>query len=104
MEFKQTFYPFRQSFQTYLNFEKVQREIKPVHPLHNKSLNAQNIKPNKFNSLSTHPMSEFIPPFNNPSKGIPHMDYLPLEYPPYYAPFETGSKTFTHRQFYTKSN
>jgi hypothetical protein len=101
MEFKQAFYPFQQSYQTYLNFEKVQRNITPVHPLANKSLNAQNIKPNKYNSLS-HPMSEFIPPFNNPSKGIPHMDYLPLQYPPYYAPFETGTQTYTHRQFYTQ--
>jgi hypothetical protein len=33
MDFKQTLYPFSQSFETYLNFEKVQHNITPVHPL-----------------------------------------------------------------------
>ena len=101
MEFKQTLYPFRQSFENYLNFEKVQRNVKPVHPLHNKSLNATNIKPNKYNSLSNS-MPECIDHLNNPSKGIPHIDYLPKEYPPYYGQYETRTSTFTHRQFYTQ--
>ena len=104
MDFKQSYYSYPQFYQTYLNFEKVQREVTPSPPISNtNSLNPQNIKPNKFNSLSN-PMTECIDHLNNPSKGIPHMDYLPKEYPPYYAPFETGTQTFTHRQFYTLSS
>ena len=101
---RQDLYSYPQFYQTYLNFEKVQREITPRPPIDlTKSLNPQNIKPNKYNSLSN-PMSEFIDHLNNPSKGIPHMDYLPLQYPPYYGPFETGTQTYTHRQFYTLSS
>ena len=81
MEFKQSYYSYPQLYQTYLNFEKVQHEVTPIPPNIN-SLNPQNIKPNKFNSLSN-PMTECIDHLNNPSKGIPHMDYLPKEYPPY---------------------
>ena len=104
MEFKQSYYSYPQFFQTYLNFEKQQRNVKPINPLNTNSLNPQNIKPNKYNSLSYNPMSDCIDNLNNPSKGIPHVDYLPREYPPYYGQYETRTSTFTHKQFFTKSN
>jgi hypothetical protein len=40
-----------QFFDTYLNFENVQRTQKAYNPFTN-NLNPQNIKPNKYNSLS----------------------------------------------------
>jgi hypothetical protein len=92
-------YSTAQFFDTYLNFENVQRPKKAYNPFIN-NLNPQNIKPNKYNSLSL--PCEVVPPFDNHSKGIPHMDYLPLEYPPYYAPFETGTNTFNHRLFFNQ--
>jgi hypothetical protein len=96
MDYRTNLYNPQQVYNTYLKLENVQTTQKPFNP-YTKKWNPQNIKPNKNNSLSYG--SEVVPPFDNNSKGIPHMDHLSKEYPPYYAPFETGTSTFNHRLF-----
>ena len=80
--------------QASLFFEKMRRSVRPreIDPL------AKPIPlPSKdlyFFGIETESMRDQ----NNPSKNIPHADYLPDYIPPYYSPMETGFSS-TRRVF-----
>ena len=57
-------------------------------------------KPNKDNLEFKHPGVEVVRSDINPTKKIPHKDYIPVYVPPYYNIKETGFSNMNHNNIF----
>ena len=61
-------------------------------------------KPNKNLSIQFFdPGAEVVRSEINPTKKIPHKDYIPTYVPPYYTPKETGFNNMDHNNIFRKN-
>ena len=83
----------REKIEIDLIVEKFNRSLRPkaVNPL------GEPIpKPNKDILTVDHHGAEVVRSDINPTKKIPHKDYIPVYVPPYYTPKETGFSNMNH--------
>ena len=88
-----TMYNIQEKIEIDLITEKFNRSLRPkaANPL-NKPIP----KPNKDTLDFDHPGSEVVRSDINPTKKIPHKDYIPVYVPGYYRPKETGFNNMNH--------
>ena len=92
-----TMYNLKDKIEIDLVTEKFNRFLrpKPENPL-NKPIP----KPNKDNLEFSHTGAEVVRSDINPTKKIPHKDYIPTYVPPYYNIKETGFSNVRHENIF----
>ena len=88
-----TMYNIQEKIEIDLITEKFNRSLRPK-PAN--LLNKPIPKPNKDTLNIDHPGAEVVRSDINPTKKIPHKDYIPKYVPPYYTPKETGFSNMNH--------
>ena len=95
-----TMYTMQEKLEIDLITEKFNRSLRPkaVNPL------GEPIpKPHK-NLRFFHPAQEVVRSDINPTKKIPHKDYIPVYVPPYYNINETGFSNMNHKNIFKRES
>jgi hypothetical protein len=95
-----TMYNLHEKLEIDLITEKFNRSLRPK-PAN--LLNKPITKPTKDDLEIDHPGAEVVRSDINPTKKIPHKDYIPVYVPPYYTPKETGFSSMNHDNICRKS-
>ena len=95
-----TMYNIQEKIEIDLITEKFYRSLRPKpENLLNKPIS----KPNKDILDVDHPGAEVVRSDINPTKKIPHKDYIPVYVPPYYTIKETGYRGMDHNNIFRKN-
>ena len=94
-----TMYNLQEKLEIDLITEKFNRSLRPkaVNPL-----GEPISKPNKDTLDVDHPGAEVVRSDINPTKKIPHKDYIPTYVPPYYNIKETGFSNMNHDNIFRR--
>ena len=95
-----TMYNLQEKLEINLITEKFNRSLRPI-PTNSKAIPIP--KPNKDVLDVDHPGAEVVRSDINPTKKIPHKDYIPTYVPPYYNIKETGFSNMNHNNIFRKS-
>ena len=94
-----TMYNIQEKIEIDLITEKFYRSLRPKpENLLNKPIS----KPNKDTLDVDHPGAEVVRSDINPTKKIPHKDYIPVYVPPYYNIKETGFSNMNHDNIFKR--
>ena len=88
-----TMYNLQEKLEIDLITEKFNRSLRPK-PANLKAIPIS--KPTKDILIVDHHGAEVVRSDINPTKKIPHKDYIPVYVPPYYTPNETGFRNMNH--------
>ena len=94
-----TMYNLQEKLEINLITEKFNRSLRPI-PTNSKSIPIP--KPNKDTLDIDHPGAEVVRSDINPTKKIPHKDYIPTYVPPYYNIKETGFSNMNHDNIFRR--
>ena len=94
-----TMYNLQEKLEIDLITEKFNRSLRPK-PAN--LLNKPIPKPNKDTLDVDHPGAEVVRSDINPTKKIPHKDYIPVYVPGYYRPKETGFSNMNHDNIFRR--
>ena len=94
-----TMYNLQEKLEIDLITEKFNRSLRPK-PANLKAIPIP--KPNKDTLDIDHPGAEVVRSDINPTKKIPHKDYIPVYVPPYYTPKETGFSNMNHDNIFRR--
>ena len=94
-----TMYNLQEKLEIDLITEKFNRSLRPK-PANLKAIPIS--KPNKDTLDIDHPGAEVVRSDINPTKKIPHKDYIPKYVPPYYTPKETGFSNMNHDNIFRR--
>jgi len=94
-----TMYNLQEKLEINLITEKFNRSLRPI-PTNSKAIPIP--KPNKDTLDIDHPGAEVVRSDINPTKKIPHKDYIPKYVPPYYTIKETGHRGMNHDNIFRR--
>ncbi|MEI7669613.1 MAG: hypothetical protein WCJ33_05995 [Pseudomonadota bacterium] len=94
-----TMYNLQEKLEINLITEKFNRSLRPI-PTNSKAIPIP--KPNKDTLDIDHPGAEVVRSDINPTKKIPHKDYIPKYVPPYYTIKETGHRGMDYNNIFRR--
>ena len=92
-------YDLRDKLEIDLITSKINRSLRPI-PTNSKAIPIP--KPTKDILIVDHPGAEVVRSDINPTKKIPHKDYIPKYVPPYYTIKETGHRGMDHNNIFRR--
>ena len=88
-----------EKLEVHLVTQKFNNSLRPI-PTNTKAIPIP--KPNLDNLIVDHVGAEVVRSDINPTKKIPHKDYIPVYVPPYYTPKETGFSNMNHDNIFRR--